>query len=516
VDFRRFAPVLLIVVLVTASFAGVAAADGGPPSGGGGRVPPIYSPPQPAATRHLHYEVGPLTIRAGQNIIEYTGAQIPRPTEEGWIVGLRPNIHLPDGSVPPVDVIHLHHGVWLNLAHADATSPGVPERFFAAGEEKTALQFPLGYGYHYQPSDSWLINYMIHDLVDRPFDLWITYDVDFVPASSGVHLRDARPVWMDVQNGSVYPVFDVHRGSGMKGEYTYPDQAPADPYQGGPRLNTWTIPTDGTLIGTGGHLHPGGLRTDLFVDRTEGNAKLRSRHLFRSEAHYYEPAGAVSWDVSMTVTNPGWRPQVRAGDTLRINTTYDSGRASWYETMGIMIVWYVPNGHGTDPFRGHVAWNHGHLTHGHLAENDHHGGEADPDLPDARSLPNGALTSLVDISNYEYAPTDLDLATNVPTVQAGQPLTFSNLDAPASGYGTWHSITACAAPCNGATGIAYPLADGPVEFDSGQLGNFGQPTAGKLTWDTPANLKKGTYTFFCRVHPFMRGAFRVVAPGTRA
>jgi plastocyanin len=30
-----------------------------------------------------------------------------------------------------------------------------------------------------------------------------------------------------------------------------------------------------------------------------------------------------------------------------------------------------------------------------------------------------------------------------------------------------------------------------------------------VTWKTPRDLGPGTYTYFCRVHPFMRGAFRV-------
>ena len=60
--------------------------------------------------------------------------------------------------------------------------------------------------------------------------------------------------------------------------------------------------------------------------------------------------------------------------------------------------------------------------------------------------------------------------------------------------------------------MSYPLANGRVQFDSGQLG-FG-PTgytaaANRVDWRTPANLPPGTYTYFCRVHPFMRGAFRV-------
>lgn len=495
-----------VVIVLIASLVGVV----GTTAASAGKTPPISVPPDQPGVQHLHYEIGPISIRAGQNTIDYSGAGIPHPAEDGWIVGMRPNLHLADGSIPPVDVIHLHHGVWLNLSRQDPTSPGLPQRFFAAGEEKTALQFPAGYGYRFQASDSWLLNYMIHDLVDRPYDIWLTYDLDFIPASAGAAITESYPLWMDIQNGSIYPVFDVHRGSGGDGQYTYPNEAPTDPYNGGPKLNAYTLPTDGVLIGTGGHLHPGGLHDDLYVDRATG-ARTRSKHLFRSSAHYYEPAGAVSWDVAMSVTNPDWRPQVRAGDTLRVSTTYDSARASWYEVMGIMITWFVPNETGTDPFSDRVNWRRGHLTHGHLAENDNHGGGVDPDLPDPRVLPDGPLTSLVNIDQYEYTPTDLDLATAVQTVKAGQTITFNNIDAPVSGYGTWHSITACALPCNQTTGVAYPLADGPIEFDSGQLGNDGQPTAGRLSWTTPADLPPGTYSFFCRVHPFMRGVFRVLA-----
>jgi plastocyanin len=96
-------------------------------------------------------------------------------------------------------------------------------------------------------------------------------------------------------------------------------------------------------------------------------------------------------------------------------------------------------------------------------------------------------------------------------VPRGQSLSFINQDDPNV---EWHSITTCRAPCNRQTGISYPLANGlaGTQFDSGQLG-FGpagaSPAANRVTWQTPSNLPQGTYTYFCRIHPFMRGAFKV-------
>ncbi len=69
-----------------------------------------------------------------------------KPKVDGWITRIRPDLTYLNGKVPRVDVIHLHHGVWLNMSKQDVTVPGLPERFFAAGEEKTVMTFPKGYG----------------------------------------------------------------------------------------------------------------------------------------------------------------------------------------------------------------------------------------------------------------------------------------------------------------------------------------------------------------------------------
>ena len=150
----------------------------------------------------------------------------------------------------------------------------------------------------------------------------MVYEIDFAPKGSRAArgIRPVRPIWMDVQSAvSLYPVFNVRKGSGRNGRFTYPDDA-QNPYGGGPKRNEWVVDRPGVLVATAGHLHPGGLHTDLKAAAARADASP----LFRSKAKYFEPAGAVSWDVAMTGTRQDWRVKVRKGDVLSISATYDT------------------------------------------------------------------------------------------------------------------------------------------------------------------------------------------------
>jgi hypothetical protein len=490
----------------------------------------VVDPPEQDGVQDLHFEYGPIEISPGQNSIDFSGRDVPKPEEDGFITYIKANLVRSDGSVPPVDVIHLHHGVWANVSSSEderLDGGGLAELFFAAGEEKTDMIVPAGYGYEYQADDRWLINYMLHNLLSTPDEVTITYDVGFIPASdpAAADITVARPLWMDVEKGSLYPVFDVLKDAGTDGLYTYPDDAGPDAYEGEEApLNEWVVDRDSTILATAGHLHPGGLFTDLKVTRAgvtdapagvdeSAGAGGDTAHLFRSDAVYYEPAGAVSWDVAMTATPEDYRVAVKAGDVLSVSATYDSARAAWYESMGIMVLWLTDGTDGADPFATPVDPQDSVLTHGHLPENDNHGGEETDEFVNALDLPDGEPADRVTIADFTYAPGDIGgIYDTVPTVEQGGSLTFDNsVDAPTEPNGIWHTITSCAAPCTGATGVAYPLADAEVQFDSGQLGVAGIPTAGRLEWTIPPDLEPGTYTYFCRVHPSMRGAFRVAA-----
>ncbi|CAB4924455.1 unannotated protein [freshwater metagenome] len=510
--------------------------------------PPILKVSPPAGAQVLKYRFGPIKVQPGQNLIDIN-VQTQRPSRNGWIVGFRPGLVDADsGRSPSVDVVHLHHAVWL------VGEPGRGLRpVYAAGEEKTAFRAPPGFGWRYTTDQTWLINHMLHDLVGSAHSVYITYELWFIPDSApeaaDITRIDTR--WMDVEGLKPYPVFNAVRGTGgADRRFTFPDEA-TDPYPSSPPRNRWVVDRDATLVSTAGHLHPGGLWTDLKLTRNG-----RTVNLFRSRAHYYEPAGAVSWDVSMTATRPTWRVAVRKGDILSTSATYDTRSRSWYEVMGIMVVGMTqtPKG-GVDPFTGKVD-RRGVLTHGRLPENIDRGvGEPNPGLSNPLRLRNGPYVDRVVIRNFAFEQGDLSrrgTAGLPPAVRQGQQLEFVNADQPLTIR--FHTITACRAPCNRTGGIRYPLADGRVAFDSGELG-FGPSIAtsgvyesgdgrvpltaavpepadpancvglsgstkiiangcvGSASWKTPASLRPGTYTFFCRVHPFMRGAFRVVRSG---
>jgi len=210
----------------------------------------------------------------------------------------------------------------------------------------------------------------------------------------------------------------------------------------------------------------------------------------------------------MTGTRPNWRVKLKQGDVLSTTATYDTTRGAWWESMGIMVAYMADGGPGRNPFKKRVDYK-GAPTHGHLAENNNHGGKP-TSLPDPRQLPDGSENpGNVDVVDFKYQLGDLSLpgpAGLPPVIRPGETLNFRNqLDNQKQIY---HSITSCKAPCNRSTGIAYPIADGSVQFESNTLGSQ-LPATGALEWRTPPDLNPGTYTYFCRIHPFMRGSFRV-------
>ena len=145
----------------------------------------------------------------------------------------------------------------------------------------------------------------------------------------------------------------------------------------------------------------------------------------------------------MTATRDDWAVAVQDGRRAQVDRDATTPHASWYESMGIVVVWMYNGTGGDDPFVKKVD-RPGVLTHGHLPENDNHGGKKTT-LKDPRKLAAGPATPGVDISNFLYGDSDLAARKPVPTVRRGS-RSRSTTSTPTP-KNVWHSITACKAPC---------------------------------------------------------------------
>ena len=557
--------------------------------------------------KRIQFAFGPIQVRPGMNDAMLRPTVIEQPRYDGYIVRFQPNlVRATDGTTPPVEQLHLHHATWLNLGNSYGDGP-----FFAAGEEKTIADFPTGYGMHVGANDLWGLLYMVHDAQAVPDNVWITYNIDFVDQTSAEKfgIVEAKPLWLDVQRKAIYkgapstganPVFNVQRGFGHTDPMTHtqvcrwPDENCANfdvygrvtPQQGKSEQKLdaniegadYVVPKDmaGTLIGLGGHLHPGGIRDEVSLVR-HGVEK----RIFDSEAVNWNHANPkiaggdpTSWDFSMTVTGAplGWKVKLEPGDTIRLNAVYDSEISSWYENMGIVVGFVAPKdphgAPGIDVFKDNVKivngvpaqaivpkgpyvfdykpkvchpsltgrtkvlCLHGQVTHGAMPEN------ANTSAPCTKqscpALPNKAGPTVTDIyaADFTYGQADFNALdkTGIPQVKRGTPVRFWNLD---ESMNVWHTFTACALPCSGPTSVNYPLADGgngnphdPMNFESMELG-YGasfDPTKSQVGGSGPYDqhwmesgvswtftpTRDGVYSFYCRVHPGMRGAFKVV------
>jgi hypothetical protein len=568
----------------------------------------------------IHHAFGPILVKPGENDALIEPVTIEKPNYDGYITRFRPNlVRAADGESPPTEVMHLHHATWLDLYSPDDNYGSGP--LFAAGEEKTIFLLPEGYGQPVSQRDIWGLLYMVHNEEATSDVVWLTYDIDVIPADKAAeaNILPAKQIWLDVQGNQIHPeapstssnpVFNVQRGFGGIDPDTgrqactwpkencarydvydqqSPNQGQTEDADGNPIVIHGTdrrVPErlEGTLIVAGGHLHPGGLRDEVSLVR-DGEEKT----IFLSDALYWdwdnpEQVGGPpwSWNFSMTGTPPDWRVDIKAGDLIRINAVVDAEDASWYEGMGIVMAWVATEGtHGEPtvdvfddaveldrgiatsamvpegPYDANTGWRphdcemdlvgadgvkrlclRGGPTHEHLPESGNFSGGSrgcdDGSCPEvASNAPDGQITDEIISVAFTYGNADMGTisALGIPLLRKGEPARFWNYDTAAR---VWHTYTRCAYPCTGPTDMAYPIADGGtgdpddhMDFDSAEIGygTFVEPANGQipnssdkspdqiardgLFWEFTPD-EEGVYTFYCRIHHNMRGAFKVV------
>ena len=210
----------------------------------------------------------------------------------------------------------------------------------------------------------------------------------------------------------------------------------------------------------------------------------------------------------MTATTPDWRVAVKAGDVLSTTATYDSERASWYESMGIMVAWMADGNDGRDPFEEASTSRACSPTATCPRTTTTAGSPVRRLRRPAQAPVAEGPGHVIPIDNFVYARGDLTVADSVPTVSPGQAITFDNTSTRRSptASGTRSPLAGAVRPLDR---HRVPARRRDVTFDSGELGIAGPPDGRPADVGHADRPGPGTYTYFCRIHPSMRGAFRV-------
>jgi plastocyanin len=291
-----------------------------------------------AAVETQTFTTGPYTV-GGYQVKQELAPDVPEPKLDGHIVRMEADIVDENGEQIPIQRLMLHHIAFLNLDQADrtcssfelwdgSTSQFMPERFYAAGEERAKLSFPPGYGYETSKNDDWLIAYMLMNHRSSVDTAYIKYTVT---VDDDPQLKDAHPYWLDVVNCQADPIYNVP-GTGRKGA-THT------------RSRDFVIPESGRLIAAGGHLHGGGLGLTLTqpdcgnreIGRSEPTWGLPAHPFYNVRPVLHEP-GPINMSGFGTVTGI----PIASGQTLRLNSVYDN-TLPHTRVMGIMVAFISPD-----------------------------------------------------------------------------------------------------------------------------------------------------------------------------
>jgi plastocyanin len=493
-----------------------------------------YIPKAPGTKEKMKFWYGPYVIPPGWDA---NRVDLEMPIASGAVLSIEPSLHMAlNGEVPSHQEAHIHHAHWFSLnpgSQNDNYTFGLTDWMFGNGDEETKANFqqrsdadPKGpiYASFIGPTEPQPMIYMLHNKTSAPMLTWIALDVTFVHGTQEqLDAISDRP-YHDITGILFGRTFDVPRNFKPHNDGTY-ETAEDDPKG----VIQWTSTVEGTMIGTGSHVHPGGLGMTVenygpadnpcpdTGDGYGGTLLLDSHVIW----HHGVP---FSEDYQTEVTNPARRAPIHIGDRIRISATYENGKHAWYEAMaheGTYIDEAQPPKGRCAPYlvgpTAHQkpkvdvtagvptrAWGHAHTDR--ICGVKY--GEGPCVRPEKPYEP-GMSTDTVTITDFVYRPGDMSLdgkAGQPVQVPQGTSLRFINTD---QLLNIRHSVTTCKWPCNGPYTANYPHGDGI--WDSRTLG-YDIISGGSTNpiAHTPPDLPVGKYSYYCRIHPWMRGAFEIV------
>lgn len=305
---------LAVAVVLTAATIGLAS-----------QATPVVAAPEGATaaaattyTKTVRY--GSYTIPAMGHLDNRLNLWVNKPCSNCTITSMQPNLVYADGTRANVNNgPMLHHMVLASQFRSDPTCSGnllglVGERFFAAGNERTVIEFPAGYGYRVGFLDQWNLIYDLMNMDMQPKTVYIEMTFKYVSGTGG--LEALRPVWLDIDQCG-------------DSEYSIPAGTSDTHWD-------WNVNVPGRIVAIGGHVHTEGhgVRIEA-TNQTTGQSICNSVGAYGGAPDYVDMMG-MPWLSSMSrcIANPV--ATVASGNRVRIHSIYNSPEAR-NDVMGIMI-----------------------------------------------------------------------------------------------------------------------------------------------------------------------------------
>jgi hypothetical protein len=283
-------------------------------------------PAQPAqaatSTRVVRY--GPFTIPAATStgpgmVHNKLMFGVARPCVDCHITAFKPDLVYEDGSRATMDTgAMLHHMVLTSQFRRDATCAGswlglAGERFFASGNERTAIKFPTGYGYRVRYYDSWnlLVDLMNHSTAS-PQTVYVQVTYTIRPSWESV--ARLRPVWLDIEQCGA-------------SEYSIPAGFSDTHWD-------WNVNVPGKVMAMIGHLHGHGVAIEATNESQGGQSICKSvATLDPMDVHNV---------VAMSTCTGDPLAVVKQGEIVRLHSMYQSTHPA-DDVMGIMLGYIHPS-----------------------------------------------------------------------------------------------------------------------------------------------------------------------------
>ncbi len=141
-------------------------------------LPAMAAAASSTGIEHLKFAAGPYKVIPGANLILTQYNKVPKPNVDGFMIRMAPNLRLraaqrqvlrqrpADQERPPPSRRMAERRQRRVRGEGDGLRP-LPLHGLRRGEDDQ-IEFPPGYGYPVAAKDHWILNYMIHNLTDKP------------------------------------------------------------------------------------------------------------------------------------------------------------------------------------------------------------------------------------------------------------------------------------------------------------------------------------------------------------